>query len=236
MAQLWKIRMPDRKVLVPGDWTSAEPLYSTVEIPPGNFSVLSAFSFARGGQVPGSIGPRQATLADTNLEGEGARLPENEEIIIYQMAIEAFHIGAQSGGDVTPPIDPPDVSLVNMLRLQRDLLTVARIAFVKEYTHAPMSWFPASTGVHQFNSGARSNASLATTGYVSGNNGKESVALGARAFASPLYVAGGESIAVDVSPGPGSVLNLDAETSPGADDGRIRLRIYWEGPRRRPVA
>jgi hypothetical protein len=236
MAQLWKIRMPDGRVLTPGDWTSAEPLYSTVEIGVGNFSVLSAFSFARGGQVPGSIGPRQANLADTNLEGEGARLPENEEIIIYQMGIEAFHIAGQSSADVLPPIDPPDVSLPNMLRLQRDLLIVGRIAYVKEYTRAPLSWFPASTGVHQYNSGARSNISLATTGYVSSNNGRESVAMGARQFASPLYVAGGESIAVDVSPGPGAVLNLDAETSGDADDGRLRLRLFWEGYRRRPVA
>lgn len=236
MAQLWKIRMPNGKTLIPSDWTSAEPLYSTVEIGAAGFPVVSAFSYGRGGgDVPGSIGPRRATLRDTNLEGEGARLPENEEIIIYNMAIEAFHIGAQSGTDALPPIDPPDVSLLNMLRLQRDLLIVARIAFVKEYTRAPLAWFPASTGVRQWNSAARSQVSAGVTGYVASNNGGDDVCH-ARQFASPLYIAGGESIAVDFKPGPGQIIGLDVESAPAADDGRIRLVCYWEGYRRRPVA
>lgn len=236
MAQLWKIRMPNGKVLIPSDWTSAEPLYSTVEIGAGGFPIQTAFSYSRGGTVPGSIGPRRSTLRDTNLEGEGARLPENEEIIIYTMAISAFHIGAQSDADALPPIDPPDVSLLNMLRLQRDLLVVARIAYVKEYTRQPLSWFPAGTGTKQYNSASRSQFSAGATGYVASNNGGDGVCDNRR-FASPLYVAGGESIAVDIRPGPGQVLNLDVETTPGVtDDGRIRLCLYWDGYRRRPVA
>ncbi len=235
MAQLWKIRLPDGRTLTPGDWTSAEPLYSTVEIGVGAFPILTAFSSGKGGTVPGSIGPRRSNLADTNLEGEGARLPENEEIIIYQMAIEAFHIAGQSETDALPPIDPPDVSLLNMLRLQRDLLIVTRIAYVKEYTRAPMGIFPASTGTRQYNSAARSLITAGVSGYVAANNGGESVC-DARFFASPLYVAGGESIAVDFKPGPGSIVGLDAETTVGADDGRLRLRVLWEGYRRRPVA
>jgi hypothetical protein len=235
MAQLWKIRLPDGRVLTPSDWTSAEPLWATVEIGVGAFPVLTAFSAGKGGTVPGSIGPRRANLADTNLEGEGSKLPENEEIIIYQQAIECFHIGAQSGSDLLPQTDAPDVSLLNMLRLQRDLLIVARIAYVKEYTRATLGMFPASTGVQQWNSAARSAATAGVTGYVASNNGQISVQ-DARMFASPLYVAGGESIGVDVRPGPGQVTGLDAESTPGADDGRIRLRIFWEGYRRRPVA
>lgn len=235
MAQLYKVRMPDGRTFAPSDWSSAKPLYSTVEIGAGSFPVVSAFTYAQGGSVPGALNNRVATLADTNLQGEGARLPENEEIIIYQMAIEAFHIGEQSNADVLPSIDPPDVSLPNMLRLQRDLLITARIAYVKEYTHAPLSAFPASTGVQQFNSASRTAVSDGTDGYIAANNGGDTVQDG-RMFASPLYVAGGESIAVDVSPGPGSVQGLDAESTPGGDDGRIRLRIFWEGYRRLPVA
>lgn len=236
MAQLLKIRLPDGKVLTPSDWTSAEPLYSTTEIGVGGFPIQTAFSYGRGGTVPGSIGPRNATPADTNLEGEGSRLPENEELIIYQIAIEAFHIGAQSGADVLPSIDPPDVSLANMLRLQRDLVIITRIAGYKfEYTRQPMSWFPASTGTKQYNSAARTQISAGTVGYAASNNGGPDVEDG-RHFSTPLYVAGGEALAVDFDPGPGSVVDLDAESAPGADDGRIRLRIYLEGYRRRPVA
>ena len=35
MAQLWKVRLPNGNVLTPGDWTTAEPLYSTVEVQAG---------------------------------------------------------------------------------------------------------------------------------------------------------------------------------------------------------
>ena len=153
------------------------------------------------------------------------------------MAIEAFHIGAQLAAppaNELPDITPPDVSIQNMLRLQRDLLVVARIAYVKEYTRVPMGMFPASTGVRQWNSGARDEAT-GTVGYIASNNGRESVCDG-RKFASPLYVAGGESIAVDFTPGPGSVIGLNADSTGSANDGRIRLRVFWEGFRRRPVA
>jgi hypothetical protein len=232
MAQLWKVRMPDGKTLAPGDWTAAEPLYSTVEIGSGPFPVLTAFSYGKGGEVPGSPGNRRSTLADTNLEGEGARLPENEEIIIYQLAVECFMIGVEDQNDPIPAVTAPDVSLLNMLRLQRDLLVIARIAYVKEYTRAPMSFFPASTGTKQYNSAARSEVSAGVAGYVASNNGGDSVC-DARTFASPLYIAGGESLAVDFKPGPGAVTGLNLAP---ATPNRIRLRTYLEGYRRRPVA
>ncbi len=235
MAQLWKIRLPDGRTLTPGDWTSAEPLYSTVEIGAGAFPVLSAFSYGRGGSVPGSVGPRRSTLADTNLEGAGARLPESEELIAYSLNIECFLIGADAADNELPPVDPPNMNLVDMLRLQRDLLILTQIAYVKEYTHAPLSMFPASTGVRQYNSAARSQASAGASGYVASNNGGPDVC-DTRQFASPLYVAGGESLRVDFRPGPGSVLNLGGTTTGLPAASRIRMRTYFEGYRRRPVA
>lgn len=237
MAQLFKIRLPDGRVLIPGDWTSAEPLYSTVEFGAGSFPKLTAYSYGVGsGAVPGSAGPRRATLADTNLQGEGARLPENEELIVYNLAIELFHIGAQSLTQSTSGsiIDPPDVSYANVLRMQRDVIVIVKIAYVKEYTRESLGWFPATTGVNQTPM-APTNVTLGLRGYLAGNNGQEAVC-GARQFASPLYCAGGESLAVDFIAGPGEVEGLDVESTPGADDGRIRTRVYFEGYRKRPVA
>lgn len=235
MAQAWKIRLPDGRVLIPGDWTSAEPLYSTVEIATGAFPVLTAFSFGRGADVPGSIGPRESDLKDTNLEGEGARLPENEELVIFNICNEVFKIGlttaANLGSDAIPATDAPDVPLLDMLRLQRDILILLRIAFVKEYTRAPLGYFPASTGVEQVNSGGRSEVGAGATGYVAGNNGGTSV-YDTRVLASPLYVAGGESLAVDFRAGGGTVAGLDLV----AATGRMRIRTFLDGYRRRPVA
>lgn len=230
MAQLWKVRLPNGQTLIPGDWTSAEPLYSTVELGAGSFPVLTAFSGGIGAEVPGSVGGRSSTIGDTNLQGEGARLPEDEELIAYSMAIEVFQISTDSGADPIPAPDAPDVSLMNMLRMQRDLVIVTRIAYVKEYTRAPLSWFPAGTGVQQHNSGSRTALSAGTQGAVVSNNGGNSVT-DSRYMASPLYIAGGESLAVDFIPGPGSVqgLALDANS-------RMRLRVYFDGYRKRPVA
>lgn len=238
MAQLYQIRLPNGCMVAPGDYTAAEPLYSTVEVAPGAFTILTAFSYGRGGTVPGSFGPRVSNWADTNLEGEGNRLPENEEIFIYALCIEAFMLGVEDAAtlDTIPAAQAPDVSLENMLRLQRDLFVETCIGTdAKKYTKAPLSWFPAGTGVEQYNAGALTPAG---TGYFVGNNGLPST-YDSRQFASPLHVAGGETFHVDFRPGPGSVVGLNVDTTPplaATVSGRIRLRVFCEGLRRRPMA
>lgn len=239
MAQIWKVRLPNGNVVTPGEWTSAEPLYSTVEIGAGAFPVLTAFSYGRGGTVPGSPGPRQSTEIDTNLEGEGNRLPENEELVVYNIGIEVFKRGVAASVDAFPDADNPHVPLNDMLRLQRDLLIEFRIAAVKNYTKSPLSYWPAGTGLLSLYSGGRSQVSGAgANGEVVANNGSVSVE-GRRLLASPLYVAGGESLAVDFLAGPGAVngLNLVQDNpAQGIVGGRMVMRIYLDGYRRRPVA
>jgi hypothetical protein len=231
MAQVTKVRLPDGRVLTPGDWTSAEPLYSTIEIAPGSYTTLQAFSYALGGDVPGSnaglASPRKSNLADTNLLGQGAQLPENEELIVYAMEVEAFTVIDTGGLDdgMNPPA-LPHVSVKNMLRLQRDLVLVMKIASVKEYTRAPLAWFPASTGVTPTYSAAING----TEGFVTGNNGSTDVG-GKRVFASPLYVDGGEALVIDFLAPKGEVEGLSL-----GETGRIRLRTFLDGYRKRPVA
>ena len=84
--------------------------------------------------------------------------------------------------------DVPMISLNNMIRIQRDLLVIFRIAAVKEYTRSPVSYWPASTGVVQYNSSAKGAAGV--NGFVASNNGSPE-AQDIRKLASPLYVAGG---------------------------------------------
>lgn len=243
MAQIWKIRTPDGNTVQPGDWTGAEPLYSVVEIAEGNLTLLTAFSYGIGNSdVPGSIGPRRATEADTNLQGEGNRLPENEELICFNIAVEVFAIGGpgDSTSDLIPQSDPPEVSLLNMLRLQRDLLGTMRIASVnKRYIEAPIGYFPASTGVLNFASGARTSNSDGASGFVSANNGSHN-AHDIRQLASPLRVKGGETFGFDFITGPGAIqgLNVNGEDPDTGNPipGRLRLRTFLDGYRRRPVA
>lgn len=231
MAQVWKVRLPDGRVVTPGEWTSAEPLYSTVEIGAGGFPVLTAFSYGRGGTVPGSVGPRQSTLIDTNLQGEGNRLPENEELVCFNLGVELFKQGAALSVARFPDADNPHVPLTDMLRAQRDLVVTFKIAAVKNYTHSPLGYWPAGTGLVSLYSGGRSQVSGgAPNGEVPANNGNPTVE-GRRELASPLYVAGGESLGVDFEAGPGLIQNLNL-----AANARLRLRTFLDGYRRRPVA
>lgn len=231
MAQLWKVRLPNGNVLTPGDWTAAEPLWSVVEVPAGSFPLLTAFSYSKGGSVPGSIGPRNALATDTNLEGEGNRLPENEELICFNLSIEVFKVGPAANVDAFPDADEPGVPLPDMLRLQRDLSIEFKIAAVKDYTNMPMSYFPAGTGLATAFAGGRSRVSAgAATGEVTAYNGGVS-RFDQRQFASPLYVRGGESLSVDIRPARGEVVNLNL-----AANSRMYLRTYLDGYRRRPVA
>jgi hypothetical protein len=239
MAQVREIVLPNGQKFVPSDWTSAEPLWSTVEIGAGRFPQLNAFSYGTGGsEVPGSIGPRRATIADTNLEGAGSKLPENEELITYNLAIELFKLGTAADTSYFPDADNPDVPLPDMLRLQRDLLVTYRIAAIKNYTSQPLSYFPQAMGTAYQFSGGLTKVSGGLTGTIVADNGSPSPA-DVRVFASPLYVAGGEAFTVEITAGPGEVqgLNLSGPDAVAPQvQGRIRMRIFLDGLRRRPVA
>lgn len=242
MTQLYTIRLPNGCEVAPGDYTGSEPLYSTVEVGTAAFTILSAFSYGRGGDVPGSVGPRTSNYADTNLEGEGNRLPENEEIFIYVLGVEVFMLGEeQADVDAIPPSQAPDMSLENILRLQRDLFVEMRIGTdAKKYTHAPLSWFPGGCGVEQWNAGALTPGAppAAGNGYMAGYNGMPS-SFDSRQLASPLHVEGGETMTCDFKPGPGSVVGLNLDQTPVLETtaaGRARLRVFLDGLRRRPVA
>lgn len=232
MSQLLKIRLPDGRTLTPSDWTTAEPLWSTVELPTGNISIQEAFTYGIGGVVPGSVNNRQSSLIDTNLQGEGARLPENEAMIIQAIAVEVYVI-PQSGATVVTNSDnaiSPDVGVTNMLALQRDLLTIVTIAAVKEYIRVPVSFMAAGAGA---DSGTASGVGGdLVNGYVAAANGSTSVK-GLRHLASPLFIQGGEAFRVKFVPPRGTIAGLNLGGNAGA---RLRLRTFLLGYHKRPVA
>lgn len=240
MSQIWKMRTPNGDTLTLGDWTGAEPLFSVVEVAQGNIPRLSAFSYGKGGSaVPGSIGPRKANESDTNLEGEGGRLPENEELICFNIMIDVFAVG--DGGDDTdsdaiPQSDVPEVSILNMLRLQRDMVAAFRIASVdKIYIRAPIGYFPAAQGVCNSASGGRTFLSTGADGFVSASNGS-TAAQDKRILASPLRVRGGETFGVDFEAADGTIAGLNVDNAGSGNPGRLRLRTFLDGYRRRPAS
>lgn len=247
MAQITEIVLPDGRIYRPDDWTAAEPLYSSVELTSGPYQTLTAFSYGISQQVPGTL--RNAKYTDTNLQGEGGRLPDNEEILIYAMEIEAYVVqiagsSAYTGADAIPVPDLPDVSLLDMLRMQRDLVVKARFVTTQAQTDHPLGWYPASTGTRFWNGGARTQASGNASGTVIGNNGWQD-ANARRLFAVPFYLSNGEQFGVDFVCPNGQIgtfnpalpqTGANAPLSVSTINGRIKLRTLFDGFRRRPVA
>lgn len=230
MAQIEQIILPNGTAYRPEDWTTAEPLWSTVEIGAGSFPVLTAFSYSRGASVPGSPTQRTATWRDTNLEGSGSMLPENETLIIYNITCDVYKIGAALDTNVFPDPEEPEVPLPDMLRLQRDVNVYVKIAAVKDYTHSPLSYWAASQGVNHMYSGGVSRAAGGLSGSVVAYNGSTSP-FDVRTLSTPLKVAGGESFGVDFKAGLGQVTGLNLATN-----SRLRVCVALDGFRRRPVA
>ena len=85
-------------------------------------------------------------------------------------------------------------------------------------------------GVNRFTSAARNAGADVANGAVIGTNGGVNVADG-RTFASPLYAGPGDVFGVEVIPAFGEVQGLSLVAA-----SRIRLRLFFEGYRRRPVA
>lgn len=247
MAQALKVRLPDGRTVAPSEWTST-PLYSTVEINSGTLQPLPGFSYGLGGPVPGSAGPRNSTIRDTNFEGAGSILAENEELLLFSIQIDLMQIAptldtyfAVGTQDAWCP-DPPLVNAVNLVKVQRSTLVILRIANTKEYCRAPLGFFGAGVGLKTVYGGARhagaaGDAPVNTTFHAlngSSDTGEN------REFATPHRINPGEAFEVSVEfpyggviepIGGGSGLNFGTAT-----DARIRACIYANGVRRRPVA
>lgn len=246
--ELFKVQMPDGRILHPAQWTSTIPLWSSVDIDDGRIPTLSAFAYALGQEVPGSAGPRKSTLVDTNLEGQGGTLLEQEELYIYSMSIEVFLRGTSRSHEVlTAPgtwspvlVSEPSVSIHDMLRLQRSLIVRFMLANQREVTRQPLSVFPAGSGVLGYHGSVgpiAANAGTAAAGFtqyghamLANNGGVDSVDV--RQFASPIYIAGGEAFHVDVYAASGEVEDLVLND----DQSRFTLRIFLDGFRKLAVS
>lgn len=220
------MRTPSGGVISAPDWTDAEPLYSSVEIDDGAIQPLVAFSYGKGQVVPGS-NSRLATHIDTNFEGEGGRLPWTEEALIFSIAVE-FYLDGVEGADVLGgPALEPDVSLLNMLRLQEQLLLSWRSTYTRELFRAPVGYFPAGSGISSVRSEYTTD-DLTNVPVIANNGGTSAEDM--RRLATPIYIPADDTFSVELSPATGTIIGLALS---GAAS-RIFTRIFLEGYRRKP--
>ena len=232
MAQVWNIKTPTGEIVRPGEWTSA-PIWSVVEAQATGNPTLKLYSYGIGGDVPGSPGPRVSNLNDTNMQGSGAILPENEEFLIYSLHLSLYTRGVEAVQTLQNLFaDSPDVELINVLLAQQDVLVTMSIANTKEYSREKLGYYAAAVGVNRTMGAARTTLN-ATVPELIGNNGGVSVWDG-REFATPHHVAPGEAYEVAIRfPNGGAITGLKL----GSDsDARLIFRCYTEGYHKRPVA
>jgi len=237
MAQITEIILPDGRKVRPEDWTTT-PLYTTVEISSAaNLQDLQGFSYGLAGAVPGSVGPRQAILRDTNFDGAGSTLPDNQELNLFAIRVEIFaapaSVAAWNGGNEIGNPNPPQVSLRQMLRLQRDVILKLIIAEQKNKYQHPLGFFPGSMGVHGV-AGAIVNNQSNTPATIAFNGGTS--ARNERKIGTPFQVKGGQAFTIALSFPLGTVVNLADGMGDDLVNGRYRARIYADGYRMRPVA
>lgn len=235
MADLFLVRLPDGRMVRPEEWTPG-PLYSEVELGSGAISPLDAFSYALGGNVPGSVNNRIATLQNTNAVGQGGILQEQQELMIFSIAVSVYQRVASTvnffnGNEAFVP-DPPHMSVTNMLRCQLDTLLRLKIAATKDYIVELLGFFPPSCGVEATLGSARSAGSAGVASIAIGANGSPNENTHRR-LATPQTVHAGEAFIIRFEFPWGQVRNLNF----GADDSaRIVYRTYTRGLRRRPLS
>lgn len=236
MAQVSEIVLANGVKIRPEDWTTT-PLYTTVEISSAaNLQDLQGFSYGLGGPVPGSVGARQSTLRDTNYSGAGSVLTENEEINLFAIRIELFaapnSVAAWNGGNEAGNPNPPQVALRQMLRMQRDIIVLLRIAEQKNKYQHPLGFFPGSMGVKGV-VGAITNNQSGTPATPAFNGGTS--ARNERKIGTPYQVKGGQAFAITLSFPTGTVTGLATGMGNDSTNGRYRARIYADGYRQRPA-
>lgn len=234
-----KVQLPDGTEVVIDEWLHY-PLYSTIQIGvtqpvPGTFvgdsTNLRAFSYVQGMRVPSTtnapLNTRLADARDTNMVKRGG-LNYDEAFILYAITYETFALteSLQTDGDDTQSNAPaPVLTAENLKRLQRDLLIelIVGAQQQKPQLRAPFSFIGQSAGTKSFASTGSVGLSVA----FSQGTGGSIDARNQRRLELPIYIESQQVAFMKVSSPVGTITGLDQA---------VRLRWYWDGLKRRPVA
>lgn len=228
-----KVQLPDGTEVVIDEWLHY-PLFSTIQIGSlggnGDSTNLRAFSYVQGMRVPSTTNvtgsTRLADARDTNMVKRGG-LNYDEAFILYAVTYEAFALTDSvvpvPEGDTNAPA--PVLSAENLKRLQRDLLIeiIVGAQQQKPQLRSPFSFIGQSAGTKSFSS---TNAVGAAIAYSQGTGGSID-ARNQRRLELPIYIESQQVSFMKVSSPIGTIVGLDQQ---------VRLRWYWDGLKRRPVA
>lgn len=232
-----EIRLPDGTNLKIDEWIHW-PSFSTIEFAAYSKINLRAFSYIAGQQVPSEgLTKRTADDADTNSTVRN-RTNQDEALVIYAATYEAFGLSAAAADPRIAPADAvvlaarvPQVSRHNLLALQRSLLFELFVGanVNKPQARVPFSRIPQSVGpvVHGTTIASVAAGPTLTLGAADyGTAGRVSSTNQWR-WEIPVYIESDRVFYVKVSSPEGALADVNQD---------IRLRIWLDGMKRRPVA
>ena len=242
MNQITKIRLPSGTEVALVDWTD-KPLFSTGDFM-SSFTQQETplFGYVVGDQVPAagtSITTfRTATETDTNVQTPGA-MASTEEMLVYAIKVEYFNMDCTDAANMTTALasinGQPVPGIVQLQQLAR-YCTMRLYISQKIYAEAGLGYFntgfgpTASTTLQTANATGRAYATMGTPG-----------AHAVRSYVVPHHIGGQEKYRVSICNFSGGAVPwaiTEVSPSESADDEsqQMRLRVYLEGLRKRPVS
>lgn len=222
-----KVHLPDGSDVVIDEWLHYQQ-FSTIEFAAASQVNLRAFTYVQGQTVPHTAGiaARNATESDTNQVAK-TRMNHDEAYLCYALTYETFALSdAIIPGEIPTMLAPaPAMLSTNLRRLQRDLVLslVVGANIKKPQSRMPFSRVGQSVGAPAY---ASSQALTATTAFSYGTGGKLS-ASNQRRFQLPVFIASDRVFYVEIRSFPGAIADLTQD---------VRMRLYLDGLKRRPVA
>jgi len=219
------LRLNNGETIELDEWLSW-PLFSTVEFAKASRVKLPSFSYTVGQPVPrAGLAKRLADPSDTNMV-IAKKINHDEAFVAFSITYEAFGLSDDliAAGPAALALAPL-ISANTLKRMQAFMTLSFKVGTrqSKPQAAAPLAWFAQGAGpVIAASSGAvgvNANLSVGTAGRPSPRN--------QRRFPMPIFVQSDRKISVDVETPRGPIPRL------GQD---VRLRLYLDGIKRRPVA
>jgi len=241
--QITKIRLPSGTEVALVDWTD-KPLFSTGDFMSGfTQQETDLFGYVVGDQVPAVSGAaittrRTATEMDTNVQTPGA-MASTEEMLVYAIKVEYFNLDTSDPANLTTAAasiaGQPMPSIVQLAQFAR-YCSLRLYISQKIYAEAGLGYFNTGFGP----AGTATTRTTDATGRTYAGMGV-SGAHAVRSYVVPHHIGGQEKYRVSVCNfSGGAVTWAITEVAPNeaADDESqvMRLRIYLEGLRKRPVS
>jgi hypothetical protein len=220
------IKLPGGETVEIDEWLHY-PIFSVIEWAAAQAVDLRAFGYVVGQRVPQQgIAARNATESDTN-QVTRARMNHDESFVAFSTTYEVFGLSAQTAFG-SPPIFAgivPFLMATNLKRLQRDLICELYIGagIRKPQFRSPFSWIGQGVGSPAWGTGdavaANVRPSYGTGGEVTPRN--------QRRWNLPIFIESDRMMSYRVFSPVGAITGLSQH---------VRLRIYLDGLKRRPVA